>query len=611
MRMSLEDSQFTLQQVNKISSLNPQLTYSYIVRDQFYALVPSEMKQYYFNYVRLCLNWYHGYVPEFHDPRNGIFSTRIGNSIIKELTKLIVGGQVFFRNKYEEKNPKKLVNETLTKFQKYSDKYHFQSFVKKLVEYTLAGGTSAIVSKINSERELVPSVYRIDQFFHTVDFSGRVVDWTGFIKAYTAEVNQGEGRSKAKREFYLLEKRYYNESGQPVYKVYIKAGMSSVVSAQSFDVSNGNTIEWENLPRKVKTAIKEDYGNAFRIGEEIPISTGIRDLGVVIVKYTPNNTIPEVDLGESALGNIVSYMIGYEQAFAEMLTDLYLARGKVLLPQQMRNPQDPNNAYYAEFDSMLYAKVPYMNPEDQKPISIQFELRIEEWTRARNNYSESMASAIGVSGSDVFSYLRDATGSSKTATQIASEAQKTVSYTEEKRVIFTEAINEWLDNWKEFNNVQDDFGIRFSSQNHVNMLVTTEQTRVMNEVGFDMFTIFQHFFPDMDSAQIKEMVERKFEQLQREEEIKAMANGQAFMNAVGNQLQGGVGDNKTLEELAKKHGVSVETLQAQLDKGIKVEMEHTNDTAKAREIAIDHITESATYYDKLKSVEDGNQKTNK
>ena len=38
--------------------------------------------------------------------------------------------------------------------------------------------------------------------------------------------------------------------------------------------------------------------------------------------------------------------------------------------------------------------------------------------------------------------------------------------------------------WKAFYKVEDEFTVRFSSQNHVNMLVTTEQTRVMNEVGF-------------------------------------------------------------------------------------------------------------------------------
>jgi hypothetical protein len=41
----------------------------------------------------------------------------------------------------------------------------------------------------------------------------------------------------------------------------------------------------------------------------------------------------------------------------------------------------------------------------------------------------------------------------------------------------------------------------------------------------------------------------------------------------------------------------------QLKKGIKVEMEHTDDPAKAEEIAMDHLTEDSKYYDKLETIE--------
>lgn len=41
----------------------------------------------------------------------------------------------------------------------------------------------------------------------------------------------------------------------------------------------------------------------------------------------------------------------------------------------------------------------------------------------------------------------------------------------------------------------------------------------------------------------------------------------------------------------------------QLKQGIKVEMEHTNDPELAREIAMDHLTESPQYYIKLKTIE--------
>lgn len=76
-------------------------------------------------------------------------------------------------------------------------------------------------------------------------------------------------------------------------------------------------------------------------------------------------------------------------------------------------------------------------------------------------------------------------------------------------------------------------------------------------------------------------------------------------------FKGGVADGKTLEDIAKKHDKKgyyhidnmVSTLKKQLDKGIKVEMEHTKDKSKAKEIAMDHLWEHPNYYDKLEKIE--------
>lgn len=66
----------------------------------------------------------------------------------------------------------------------------------------------------------------------------------------------------------------------------------------------------------------------------------------------------------------------------------------------------------------------------------------------------------------------------------------------------------------------------------------------------------------------------------------------------------------SVEELAKKHGVSRMDIARQLDKGVKVELEHTSDRKVAREIALDHLAEDPRYYDKLSSVELEEAKSN-
>jgi hypothetical protein len=50
---------------------------------------------------------------------------------------------------------------------------------------------------------------------------------------------------------------------------------------------------------------------------------------------------------------------------------------------------------------------------------------------------------------------------------------------------------------------------------------------------------------------------------------------------------------------------------AQIEKGIKVELEHTGDREKAREIAKDHLTEIPDYYDRLEKMEEEAEKGDK
>lgn len=79
-------------------------------------------------------------------------------------------------------------------------------------------------------------------------------------------------------------------------------------------------------------------------------------------------------------------------------------------------------------------------------------------------------------------------------------------------------------------------------------------------------------------------------------------------------VPGGLADDMTAKDLADKHGVDVAEIEAAIEKGIKVEMEHTADEKIAHEVAMDHIFEDPKYYDKLadmenesEAVEEGNE----
>jgi hypothetical protein len=67
--------------------------------------------------------------------------------------------------------------------------------------------------------------------------------------------------------------------------------------------------------------------------------------------------------------------------------------------------------------------------------------------------------------------------------------------------------------------------------------------------------------------------------------------------------KGPVKSYKSPQELAKKHGVSLEQIKKQLEMGTKVEFEHTTSKEEARITALQHLDELPDYYSKLKKIE--------
>lgn len=70
-----------------------------------------------------------------------------------------------------------------------------------------------------------------------------------------------------------------------------------------------------------------------------------------------------------------------------------------------------------------------------------------------------------------------------------------------------------------------------------------------------------------------------------------------------NKIKGGKADKLSVEDIAKKHDVSIESIESQIKMGKKVEMEHVDDSDLAEEIAMDHLEEIPDYYTRLKDME--------
>lgn len=76
-----------------------------------------------------------------------------------------------------------------------------------------------------------------------------------------------------------------------------------------------------------------------------------------------------------------------------------------------------------------------------------------------------------------------------------------------------------------------------------------------------------------------------------------------FKEDINDKVKGGKADKLTPEQIAKKHGVSVDKINQQINIGVPIELEHTNDRSLAREIALDHLEEFPDYYTRLKKME--------
>jgi hypothetical protein len=115
----------------------------------------------------------------------------------------------------------------------------------------------------------------------------------------------------------------------------------------------------------------------------------------------------------------------------------------------------------------------------------------------------------------------------------------------------------------------------------------------------------------MDKKYIEEQVEdlpiEEFEndnQDFREELLKEFGDNKEVKKSDSTEkIKGGMSDNKSLKEIAQKHDVDIDDILKQLELGIKVEMEHTDDPKVAIEIAKDHLCEFPTYYTELDKME--------
>ena len=493
--------------LNYGAAFNTYYTYSFINNALFYPLVPAPYIDFYQRFVRQWFYWYDGYVPYLHVQDNGIFSTRLATTLVKKVAAQINGGKLLL-----ESNGESTSQENLKFAEKWMEKNDISNKIDSLVEFAAAGGTALL--KLNYDgKDLWMQPMRLDNYFIDADWKGKVIDFTGFIQSFTQTIR----KDQQNYVFYLLERRYFGDDGKPYVKYIMKRSTQNITTARDYNMSEVQEIPYESLPKKVKTALKEQFnGLALDVEQPLPFEDC---LGVFIYKFTPHiSNLPQLPYGDSLFSTIISYLMSYDYYFSAFNTNMYVGRSRVLMPKAMQNPNNQREHNWNDgLDSFTFTKVPYTNPDDQKPLPLQFDLRSQDWNKVRNIILESIATAIGLNPSTIASYLDDNTA--RTARQISTEEGATSLFVENKRELLRTPINNMLEEVMKFYSKDPNVVVKFSKAGTTNLRNLVEIGQILKTLGVDNQTLVEMIFNDKSQQQIEEILRRMDSQLERDIEL--------------------------------------------------------------------------------------------
>ena len=501
----------------KGSAFSAYWSYSYVDNSTFFSKVRGVFKPFMQRCVQNWLWWYDGWVPYFHSSESGIMSTGLAKALVDRTAKKVSGSRIMFKNAFDEKSTKKgtEVNNSLKAIAEWADKTNFSRAIKMGTRFALAAGTA--LAKINQGADGTFSVecVRFDRFIPSVDNTGRLNGVTVFLLA-NIDLGDKDGKKSANRNIYTLEEhRYYGDytkcdgtvlHNKPIceYQVHVYGG--TINNGIDSSATYGGRVTWRDVPKEVRKAIREKYG----LFIDKPILLPFADLGCELITSTDCvGNYPDLPFGESLLANIIPHLQEYDYYHSAMCTDMYLGRGKVLVPKGMQSAKAPamGDSAYNGLDSTMYTQLPSMSPEEQKPTPIQFELRASEWQVIRNTIIENIAINTGLSSTTIASFLND--NSAKTAREISTEENETAGFVDDMRGVIEQPINRIIDRIRLAMGLADKVVVRWSNASLQNKYTTAETLNLARQGGFiSQYKAVQTFNSDDDDVQVQEEYDR-------------------------------------------------------------------------------------------------------
>ena len=496
------------------SAFNEWWTYSFINRSAFFALIAPEYYDFMNRFVKQWLWWVDGWVPYFHSADNGIPSTRLASGLVDKVARKIVGGRLMYRNIGKDKEG---AEETpaLSKIAEWATASDFEETVKSAVRFATAAGTSLI--KVNKGKDgLWTEALRFDSFIPALDATGKVIAVDCFLRNFTDLGVQGLRLKEASSltSFYVVERRrfcdYTRADGSiikdaPVAEYIIKRAGGSITNGQFVSKGNAGEINFRDLPKMMQRAIGKAYAG---IMFNKPILLPFADhLGVEIVKFTDSvSGLPELPFGDSFVAAIISKLMEWDYYSAAASTDMYLGRGRVLIPKQLQGANAGN--YNAGLDSFAFTEYQTTDPEGNKPTPLQFQLRAAEWSEIRTRIIQDISIITGLNTSTLASFISDG-ASAKTAREISTEENETLAYINDKRALMEKPINRILRLVARYMGLTDTIVVRWSNAYLTNKMMQAELLQLAVAGGFmSKRKAVQEFNVDDDAAEIDEEYNR-------------------------------------------------------------------------------------------------------
>ena len=221
-------------------------------------------------------------------------------------------------------------------------------------------------------------------------------------------------------------------------------------------------------------------------------------------------SLPQTPFGTPIIYDILSDLMAYDLAFSYFTRDMYMGKGTVLMPKGMTQPGSQTNAL-SGLDSAMFELYESTDPDKQKPISVQFDLRAESWERIQDNLLRKIATKIGMSPKTIASYL--STGQTmKTATEIDSEDDSTIAYIEIQRSSFVHPINRIIEEILNQKGYSGDVKVTFSTPSLVNKDKIIDRALKLYDAGLiDELETLRMVFPEDSESNLKGRAEDFYE----------------------------------------------------------------------------------------------------